>query len=166
MSYEVYIDVTHHPRHLDGDKHKLSYAGRWADPDGTDPIDHERLRTVAAALRSMADRCDPDQVCSNCGEPRHRHAGYPDELPRCFNKYGPIAQAAWWSAEPQERTTLDTAVAKVEHLRDELLKAGITMHGYDCGEVVLTEMSTREQRAVDGNEREILRLDAESGRMC
>lgn len=97
MSYEVYIDVRHHPRHLEDSERHLSSAGRWAEPRSADPCDADRMRTVCSALRSMANDYDPDATCSNCGESRHAHHGYPDSPVRCFGQYGPIAQYAWWN---------------------------------------------------------------------
>lgn len=96
MSYEVYIDVRHHPRHLDDDEHTLSDCGRFTNPIDACPTDAERLRTVVAALRDMADMYDPDMRCSKCGALRHEHHGYPGRLVRCYGRYGPITQHAWW----------------------------------------------------------------------
>ena len=96
MSYEVYIDVEHHPKHWDGDGRKVTSADRWVEPEGYDPSDAERMRAVVRSLRSMADEYDPDVRCGHCGKLRHEHFGYPDELPKCFNRYGPITQHDWW----------------------------------------------------------------------
>ena len=98
MSYEVYIDVRHHPRHLDEWEQKLTDAGKFVEPEGTDPSDADRMRTVVAALRDMADKYDPDLRCTHCGQLRHEHHGYPDRLVQCFGRYGPIAQWDWWES--------------------------------------------------------------------
>lgn len=99
MSYEVYIDVKHHPRHLEDFERKVSDCGRFVEPQDSDPTDAERMRTVCAALRDMADTYDPDVRCSNCGQLRHEHFGYPARLVHCFNRYGPITQHNWWVEE-------------------------------------------------------------------
>lgn len=96
MSYEVYVDVRHHPRHLDDWERKLSAADRWSEPVDVEPSDAERMRAVCNSLRSMADAYDPDVRCSNCGKLRHEHDGYPGRLVHCFNRYGPIVQHKWW----------------------------------------------------------------------
>jgi hypothetical protein len=96
MSYEVYIDVRHHPRHLEDWEQRLSTADRWTKPEDTEPSSAERMRAVCNSLRAMADDRDPDFVCSNCGKARHEHHGYPDRLVKCFNRYGPVAQHDWW----------------------------------------------------------------------
>lgn len=97
MSYEVYIDVRHHPRHLDDFERKLTTADRWVEPEGADPSDAERMRAVCRSLRGLADLHDPDARCSNCSALRHEHYGFPAALVRCHNQYGPIAQSRWWS---------------------------------------------------------------------
>lgn len=56
MSYEVYIDVRHHPRHCDEYEHVLTDAARLSEPQGTDPTQAERMDAVASALRALADR--------------------------------------------------------------------------------------------------------------
>jgi hypothetical protein len=96
MSYEVYVDVRHYPRHLEDWERKLSSADRWSEPDTAEPSDAERMRAVCNSLREMADRYDPDVRCSKCEKPRHEHFGYPDLLPRCFGRYGPVTQHDWW----------------------------------------------------------------------
>lgn len=85
-SYEVYIDVRHHPRHLDEWEQRESTAFKLVD--NKEPLEH-----VADALRTFANQIDPRFVCLECGKTRgehHHEAG----LDRCFNKYGPIA--GWW----------------------------------------------------------------------
>lgn len=96
MSYEVYIDVRHHPRHLEDWEQKLTSADRWVEPETTDPTDAERMRAVVASLRSMADNFDPDMRCADCGALRHEHYGYPDRLVHCSNPYGPIPRFDAW----------------------------------------------------------------------
>lgn len=96
MSYEVYVDVRHHPRHLEDWERKLSTADRWTEPKDAEPSDAERMRAVCNSLREMADAYDPDVRCDNCGHLRHEHFDYPQRLVRCFNRYGPVAQHAWW----------------------------------------------------------------------
>jgi hypothetical protein len=97
MSYEVYIDVRHHPRHLEDYERRLSDAGKYTEPDGADPTDAERMRTVVGALRGMAAQYDPDVRCTHCGALRHEHHGYPARLVNCFNRYGPTTQYSWWA---------------------------------------------------------------------
>jgi hypothetical protein len=94
MTYEVYIDVAHRPRHLEWGK-KLSTAGKWDKPKDAAPPMADRLRTVAAALRDFADHLDPDWHCTHCGKTRGEHFR-PERLPRCLGPDGPITQWAWW----------------------------------------------------------------------
>lgn len=57
MSYEVYIDVTHHPRDRDDtgvEERKDSHASRWVT-FSDEPTDKERAAAVVAALREYAD---------------------------------------------------------------------------------------------------------------
>jgi hypothetical protein len=55
MSYEVYVDVRHHPRHLDEWEKRESNAGRYPWTEGEDP-----MPLVAACLRELADRLSPE----------------------------------------------------------------------------------------------------------
>jgi hypothetical protein len=96
MSYEVYIDVRHHPRHLEDWEQRVTDCGKFSQPEGADPSDAERMRSVVGALREMADTYDPDAFCTHCNNPRHEHFGYPARLVRCLNRYGPTTQDAWW----------------------------------------------------------------------
>lgn len=80
MSYEVFIDVRHHPRHLEDWEQRLSDCGKFSLPDNADPTDAERMRTVVGALRDMADTYDPDVRCSHCGLLRYEHHDYPGRL--------------------------------------------------------------------------------------
>jgi hypothetical protein len=93
-SYEVYLDVRHHPRYNEDWEKKESTAFKLVDTG--DP-----LAMVADALRSFADDIDPRFICSHCGKERREHfsAG---RLFYCFNKYGPITQHAWWSPPPEQ----------------------------------------------------------------
>lgn len=108
MSYEVYVDVRHHPRHLDDFERKLVFAAKMAEPDGSDPTDVERLRAVAAVLRGSADKLDPDWHCTHCGQTRgehfHLHSG---GLSQCFGRYGPVTQWAWWQEANVDAPTPD-----------------------------------------------------------
>lgn len=54
MSYEVYVDVRHHPRHLDEWEQRITDCTRvgWEEGQPWEPI-------VAGLLRSMADKLDP-----------------------------------------------------------------------------------------------------------
>lgn len=111
MSYEVYIDVRHHPRHLDDNEEHLSDCGRFVEPSSANPTEPEKMRTVVAALRDMADHLDPDWHCTNCGRTRGLHDD-PTELPRCPmpGREGPITQWAWWrevQEDPERQSSLD-----------------------------------------------------------
>lgn len=60
MSYEVYIDVRHHPKHCDDWERKLARAYKLAnvsDKQGDFPTEEA---AVAYALRCFADELDPD----------------------------------------------------------------------------------------------------------
>ena len=55
MSYEVYIDVTHHPRDRDDkgvEERKDSHASRWVT-FSDEPTDKERAAAVVAAFGSV-----------------------------------------------------------------------------------------------------------------
>lgn len=95
MSYEVYIDVRHHPRHLEDFERHLSTCAKLSEPRGSDPSEYERVRAVVGMLRAWADQLDPDVMCGHCREPRHRHLNW-TSLPRCFGRYGPVTQYDWW----------------------------------------------------------------------
>jgi len=98
MSYEIYLDVRHHPRHLEYDERKNTSCTRYVEPDKSDPTDAERMRAVVNFLRETADDWDPDVCCTHCWDLRHQHYDYPSAIVRCFNRYGPITQYAWWEA--------------------------------------------------------------------
>lgn len=90
VSYEVFIDVRHHPKHCD-DERKESTCFKWADlPEGTDELVY-----VVNGLRSFAAEIDPRVECTNCGKVRGDHIRE-GGLYRCFNRLGPITQAKWW----------------------------------------------------------------------
>lgn len=95
MSYEVYIDVRHHPRHLEDFEERLSYCDRLTEPQDADPPLEDRVRAVVSVLRRFADELDPDVMCGHCSEPRHRHHSW-TKLPQCFGRYGPVTQHDWW----------------------------------------------------------------------
>lgn len=65
MSYEIYIDIRHHPRHNDEDERKLSTALRLADEGGSltrafGSDDDGPIRfAIADALRGYADELAP-----------------------------------------------------------------------------------------------------------
>lgn len=91
MSYEVFIDVRHHPRHLDDAERKESTCFKFSDlPEGTNELIY-----VVNGLREFAARIDPRVRCTHCGEIRDKHFREGKHLYRCFNR-GPITQAAWW----------------------------------------------------------------------
>lgn len=108
MSYEVYIDVRHYPRHADHLEKRLSSGGKFAYPEGGNPTNVERMRTVVAALRDAADTYDPDTICTHCDEARGNHYGYPDPLVRCFGQYGPITEWDWWDEVKDDRQGVDS----------------------------------------------------------
>ncbi len=94
MSYEVYIDVRHHPRHLDDWAQRLTTGDKLAEPQGTDPSEEDRMRAVAGSLRDFADRIDPDLICGDCGRKRHEHI----DGQWCTHRYGPRFQWPMTSA--------------------------------------------------------------------
>lgn len=99
MSYEVFIDVEHHPKHVD-DGQKIGWCVKWADlPEGTDELVY-----VVNALRAMGDELDPRVRCTHCGEIRGDHWQEPGSggmgLHHCFNRLGPVTQAKWWEPGP------------------------------------------------------------------
>lgn len=104
MSYEVYIDVRHHPRHLDDFEEQITDCGKFAEPSGATPSEAEKLRTVVGALRGMADKYDPDWHCTHCNKVRSEHFGYPQRLTHCFNRYGPVTQWSWWRENQADET--------------------------------------------------------------
>lgn len=55
MSYEVYVDVRHHPRHLEDWEKREQSANRFVWEDGQDP-----MPLVAGSLRGLADRLSPE----------------------------------------------------------------------------------------------------------
>jgi hypothetical protein len=94
LSYEVFIDVEHHPKHADDAAQKLGWCVKWADlPEGTDPLVY-----VVNALRDMADEIDPRVRCKNCGEIRGDHFSEGDAagLHHCHGRHGPVTQSSWW----------------------------------------------------------------------
>jgi hypothetical protein len=102
VSYEVYIDVRHHPRHLEDWEQTISDCGKFSKPDTADPTPAERMRTVCAALESMADHLDPDRICSHCGKARHEHHCYPSRLVYCDEQRKTTTQWSWWET-PKRR---------------------------------------------------------------
>ena len=94
MSYEVFIDVVHHPKHADDVERNESSCFKWADlPEGTDELVY-----VVNALRAMADDIDPRVICTHCGVTRGEHICI-GGLHHCFNRFGPVTQNAWWGPE-------------------------------------------------------------------
>ena len=57
MSYEVFVDVRHHPRHLDDYAERESNCGKYEWEEGQDP-----KPLVAACLRELADRLSPESA--------------------------------------------------------------------------------------------------------
>lgn len=104
-SYEVYIDVRHHPKHYDDGEQKESTCFKFVDIG--DPI-----LMVTNGLREFADQIDPRFVCSHCnktrGDHRREHGLY-----RCFGQYGPITQARWWRVPDEVREEFEEAWANV-----------------------------------------------------
>lgn len=99
MSYEVYIDVKHHAKHLDEWEQTEDTCFKYTDlPPGSFDLVY-----VVNGLRDFADAIDPRVKCEHCGELRgnhHREGG----LYRCFNRMGPITQHDWWGSPVEERT--------------------------------------------------------------
>lgn len=60
MSYEVYIDITHHPKHCDDFEKKISRC--WKLGDRPELGDDEGKALVAYALRDLADELWPDEA--------------------------------------------------------------------------------------------------------
>ena len=82
MSYEVYIDVRHHPRHNEDDERRESTCFKFTD--GKEPIEY-----VIAGLLDFAHKLDPTMECMRCGESRGDHHRDGSVL-RCWNRYGPL----------------------------------------------------------------------------
>lgn len=61
MSYEVYIDVRHHPKHCDDWERKESYCYKLADVGDREGMFPTEEAAVAYALREFADRLDPEK---------------------------------------------------------------------------------------------------------
>lgn len=91
-SYEVYIDVRHHPRHNEDWERRESTAFKFGDVP-----DQDELVYVVNGLRAFADQLDPRFICSVCGKTRgehHREGG----MYRCFNRLGPYTMHKSWQA--------------------------------------------------------------------
>jgi hypothetical protein len=111
VSYEVYIDVRHHPKHNEDYEQRESTCFKFSD--GKEPLEH-----VVNGLREFADAIDPSFMCSHCGVTRGEHIRE-GNLYRCFNQYGPITQHAWWRRlggqermKGDERKYLDSVIAQ------------------------------------------------------
>ncbi len=89
MSYEVYIDVRHHPKHCDDYEERESTCFKFADQ-----YEHDRLMYVVNGLREFADSIDPRFTCSECGKARRDHKRR-NGLYYCS---GGVTEHSWWQA--------------------------------------------------------------------
>lgn len=98
MSYEVFVNVRHHPKHGDEAERQESTAFKFSDPQ---PGEEETaaLVHVVNALRAFASEIDPRTICTNCRASRGDHFREGKHLYRCFNRMGPITQSAWWETD-------------------------------------------------------------------
>jgi hypothetical protein len=110
MSYEVYVDVRHHPRHLDDWEQRESNCGKYVWEEGQP---HEPL--IAACLRELADRISPEGALE--ADERRVWTALDRELTRVLRE---------WETSPHTQRVLFESLLRVA---DELglaeLKPGI-----------------------------------------
>lgn len=96
MSYEVYVDVRHHPRHLDDWEQHTGRADRyeWQDGEPTAPL-------IAASLRRLADDLSPEPTAE--ADERRVRAALDTEIQRVRRE---------WDSSPHSQRAILTSLLR------------------------------------------------------
>lgn len=97
VSYEVYVDVRHHPRHLEDWERRESSADRFVWEDGQD-----HMPLVASSLRGLADRLSPETTIE--GDERRVWVALHDEIQRVGKD---------WDSAPQTQRAILMSLFRV-----------------------------------------------------